>query len=106
MYSFLKGVQYICNYTLLDESTNREYKNSLFSVKREHIISKDSGKRIILDKSKKNNEIEITFVPPCTKNVFLKYYTKNTNDLSEWTKMDAENYRAEIKETLKEFLDR
>lgn len=101
-----KSKNQICNYTLLDESTNREYKNSLFSVKREHIISKDSGKRIILDKSKKNNEIEITFVPPCTKNVFLKYYTKNTNDLSEWTKMDAENYRAEIKETLKEFLDR
>ena len=101
-----KSKNQICNYTLLDESTNRGYKNSLFSVKREHIISKDSGKRIMLDKSKKNNEIEITFVPPCTKNVFLKYYTKNTNDLSEWTKMDAENYRAEIKETLKEFLDR
>ena len=58
-----KSKNQICNYTLLDESTNREYKNSLFSVKREHIISKDSGKRIILDKSKKNNEIEIYCTP-------------------------------------------
>ncbi len=101
-----KSKNQICNYALLDDSTNREYKNSLFSVKREHIISKDSGKPIVLDKSKEINKREITFVPPCTKNVFLKYYTKNTNDLSEWTKMDAENYRAEIKETLKDFLDR
>lgn len=30
--------------------------------------------------------------PPCTKNVFLKYYTDNPNDFTFWSHEDREGY--------------
>ena len=35
---------------------------------------------------------DTTFVPPCTKNVFLKYYTDNPNDFTFWSHEDREGY--------------
>ena len=45
------------------------------------------------------------FIPPCTKNVFLKYYNPLTNNLREWDKTDAEAYEKNIKDTLQIFLN-
>ena len=79
----------IKNLTLLDSETNRSYKDSPFDVKRNIIIEKEKyGK----------------FIPLCTKNVFLKQYTKNVRDMKDWNREDKECYIAEIKEILKSFL--
>ena len=42
-----------------------------------------------------------SFVPICTKQVFLKYYSISYNESNYWTKNDAERYRADIEECLK-----
>lgn len=79
----------IKNLTLLDSETNRSYKDSPFNIKRNIIIQREKyGK----------------FIPLCTKNVFLKQYTKNVNDMTDWNEDDKDCYIAEIKEILKCFL--
>jgi len=77
----------IGNLTLLDAGTNRGYGNSLFSTKRRIIIEKDK---------------EGTFIPLCTKNVFLKYFDGNVQ--SQWTKEDIEAYRKILENTMAKFL--
>ena len=78
----------IGNLALLDQKTNRSYKNAVFAVKRTYILSLD--------------EIG-TFVPPCTRNVFLKYYSKNAQQVMFWSEDDESNYRQKIVETLFSF---
>ena len=98
----------VWNFCLLDSSTNRGYGNAIFPAKRRTIIAKDQGKKIVIDD---NLEIEeesnstIAFVPPVTKNIFLKYYTLTTNPLRAWTKEDAQNYKKNIEKVLKDFLN-
>ncbi len=94
------------NFTLLDASTNRSYGNSIFPVKRRVIIGKDQGKTITINEQLEIKEKEgaIAFIPPCTKNVFLKYFTVSTNNLREWNKEDAESYKNNIAIVLAKFL--
>ncbi|CUV64994.1 conserved hypothetical protein [Sulfurovum sp. enrichment culture clone C5] len=80
----------IGNLALLDLSTNRSYGNAFFAIKRYTIIEND-----------KNG----TFIPICTKNVFLKYYSENATDLQKWTKDDAEKYKSAIVTTLKNYVN-
>jgi hypothetical protein len=82
------------NFCLLDFSTNRGYGNAIFPAKRRVITDKDQGKD------------GVAFVPPCTKNVFLKYYSPATNNLREWNKEDADAYLKNIDTTLKIFLNK
>ncbi len=81
------------NLTLLDASTNRGYGNSLFPTKRKFIIEKDE-----------RNE----FLPPATRNVFLKYYTQDDSKTSQWKNkwsgVDADNYYEAIVKQLKYYL--
>lgn len=49
------------NLTLLDQRTNRGYRNHIFPVKRNKILEKSGVE---------------SFIPLCTKNVFLKFYSK------------------------------
>ena len=95
----------VWNFVLLDAGTNRGYGNAIFPAKRRCIISKDQGKRIVVNDvlSVIENEGEIAFVPPVTKNVFLKYYNTSVDDLRCWNKTDAEAYKQNILETLAEF---
>jgi hypothetical protein len=95
----------IWNFVLLDYKTNRSYGNAIFPAKRRIIIGKDQGKRININKdldesvgSEKN-----AFVPPVTKNVFLKYYNTSVDDLRTWNKTDAQSYMDNISATLSEF---
>lgn len=62
------------NLTLLDSSTNRSYQNAIFPIKRNRIIS--------LDKT-------ATFVPVCTKNAFLKYYSEHVDNMMFWQTSDS-----------------
>lgn len=73
----------ISNLTLLNSSTNREYKDAPFMYKRQVIINKDKDGKC--------------FLPICTRNCFLKYYTDAENDISQldamrWNKIDKSNY--------------
>ncbi|MEI0579684.1 DUF262 domain-containing protein [Brachyspira pilosicoli] len=77
------------NLTLLDSHTNRSYGNAFFKSKRKRIIEED----------KKGN-----FIPICTKNIFLKYFNLNASTIYKYTKDDAEAYKKDLYETLKEFL--
>ncbi len=82
------GEDGLANLTLLDESTNRSYKNSVFAVKRQRLLE--------LDKSG-------IFVPLCTRNVFLKCYSTQVDNILFWRKQDAEAYLEEIIDTLTRF---
>lgn len=96
------------NFVLLDETTNKEYGNQIFPVKRAFVINKDKGNKIKY--TWKNGEIgkqeikEIAFVPPCTKNVFTKNYTDMPSSMVYWTKEDAEGYFDDILKTLKYYI--
>lgn len=161
----------IWNFALLDQGTNRSYKNAIFPAKRRTIIGKNQGQHsdvLVIDqklseklqstasvmvkiisgrieecksskdaifKLKSENGhlmIEIidgkdtpyiaierimdfdfviltrdgvpAFVPQCTLNVFTKYYSLSTNKLREWSKSDAEAYKASIKLILQNFI--
>ena len=84
---------------LLDAGTNRGYGNAIFPAKRRTIIEKESGKK--LNKDGNFEDGAIAFVPPVTKNVFLKYYTKKIDSLTMWTQQDAGDYKENIREALK-----
>lgn len=102
----------IWNFALLDSCTNRSYGNAIFPAKRRVIIGKDQGKRFsppMIDENGaivecKVQEGQSSFIPPCTKSVFLKYYNAASSDFNTWNKEDAIAYMNNIKDTLKEFL--
>lgn len=79
----------ISNLALLDAGTNRGYGNALYPTKRQEIIKKDKSGG---------------FVPLCTKNMFLKYYSDKDDSISQWenswTNDDAIAYLKAIEETL------
>ena len=76
------------NLALLAAENNSSLSNGPFIEKREKIIEMD-----------KDGE----FIPICTKNVFLKYYTKNLSDVYFWSKQDQEDYKGSIIKTLENF---
>lgn len=99
----------IWNYALLDSSTNRSYGNSIFSGKRRIIIGKDKGKLIAIPQLSKDGKLVMTdeqnstssFVPPCTRQVFLKYYSATAGNNNYWTKEDAQYYLNDIESCIK-----
>lgn len=100
----------IWNYVLLDESTNKEYGNQIFPVKRAFIANKEKGVKIIY--SFCNGQLvidskapEVAFVPPCTKNVFSKFYTEMPSTMMNWNIDDAEAYWNDIKEKLQYYFN-
>lgn len=99
--------QKVWNYTLLDSSTNEEYQNNPFPIKRICVLSKDQGHKATVSFIKQfkinKSTTSIAFVPPCTKNVFVKAYTDVPKSLSAWSKDDAEHYRDAIYDTLEKF---
>ncbi len=95
----------IWNFVLLDYKTNRSYGNAIFPAKRRIIIGKDQGKKININGNLTESvgSEKIAFVPPVTKNVFLKYYNTSVDDLRTWNKTDAQSYMDNISATLSEF---
>lgn len=99
--------QKIWNYALLDSSTNEEYHNDPFPIKRICILTKDQGHKAKVSYNEEKKEIaidktesSIAFVPPCTKNVFTKAYTDNVTSFSAWSKADAKAYLLDINNVL------
>jgi hypothetical protein len=79
----------ISNLTLLDSETNRGYKNAVFPLKRKTIINRDKSG---------------VFIPICTKNVFLKYFSEYPPKISFWTEEDRENYETDLISVLNKYL--
>ena len=77
------------NLCLLDSGTNRSYKNDSFKEKRNKIIER---------------EIEGTFIPICTKNVFMKYYSANVKDIEVWNGNDRTSYFEKIQKAINQYL--
>lgn len=80
----------ISNLALLDERTNRGYKNAVFPLKRKFIIE--------LDKTG-------GFVPICTKNAFLKYFSDYPPKISFWTQDDREKYEEDLIRVLAPYME-
>ena len=59
----------LTNLTLLDAETNRGYGNSPFVVKRQYIIEKEKAS---------------LFIPPCTRDVFMKTFSRDARHLLYW----------------------
>lgn len=76
------------NLTLLDSRTNRSYKNAVFAVKRKQLLLRDRAG---------------VFVPLCTRNVFLKCYSREVGNVMFWTNDDARDYFEAITHTLAQF---
>ena len=83
------SVNDISNLALLDSATNQSYKNAFFPIKRKIILQNDK---------------QGTFIPICTKNVFMKAYSNKLDEVMYWSKDDAQSYFKAITETLKEYL--
>lgn len=90
----------IWNFTLLDEKTNRSYGNAIFPAKRRTIIGKEQGLYYPVPTFNKDKGFDVpqerraksAFIPPCTKQVFMKYYSPTSGSMVAWTRTDAEAY--------------
>lgn len=72
----------ISNLALLDSGANSALSNSVFAVKRQQIIKRDKHG---------------AYIPICTRNVFLKYYTPyGEQQLHFWSKADRHAYLEEM----------
>lgn len=81
----------IGNLTLLGKSENISLSNAVFAMKQQRI---------------KELEQQGKFIPLCTRNVFLKYYTKEQN-ISQalfWSEQDSKDYQKAIIDKIQEYL--
>jgi hypothetical protein len=91
-----KKKDFISNLTLLDSATNREYKDAPFAYKRYLILEYDrEGTR---------------FIPLCTRNLFLKYFTNSDAcashlDAMRWSMADRRCYLRAIHEAVDDIFD-
>lgn len=83
------NIHSIDNMALLSTDDNSALNNNVFPIKRDKIIELDE---------------KGSFIPICTKNVFLKYYSKDVTQNSIWTKKDRNAYLKEIRGILNNYL--
>lgn len=81
----------IANMALLSRDDNSVLNNSVFEVKRRHVITLDQNG---------------SYIPVCTRNVFLKYYDKNASSqqIHFWGPRDREAYLEAMRLTLSPYL--
>ncbi len=79
----------IKNIALLSIEDNSSLNNAPFYKKRDRIKQLDE---------------KGAFIPICTKNVFLKYYSKEVGQNFKWDKNDMDSYLTEIKNTLNDYI--
>lgn len=90
MESNLDYIDLLGNMALLGKFDNSALNNSTFDVKRDKIIDMDK---------------QGSYIPVCTRRVFLKYYTPSEkNQLHFWGEDDRKAYLKAMNETLKPYL--
>jgi uncharacterized protein with ParB-like and HNH nuclease domain len=77
------------NIALLSRNDNSSLNNNIFPIKRKRIKELDE---------------KGSFIPICTKNVFMKYYSTDVEQIVKWDKSDMDSYFGAIKNTLAEYL--
>ena len=93
----LMGLHRLSNMALLDGNTNSGLGKKRFIDKRKYIIGVDQKKW-------DNGNNKKHFIPLCTKNIFLKYYTSNIGQMEFWGYKDKEDYLQNIYKTLSTYL--
>ena len=83
----LMGVQ---NLTLLTEHDNRGIGNKFFFEKRQKL---------------QEYYQQGSFIPACSMNVFMKFYSDNPEQMAFWDKKDRESYKNKIEQTITKFFD-
>ena len=86
---------FIWNFVLLNEHTNKSYGNNIFPVKR---------KRILKDEFENGAYKMECYTPIGTRFVFEKAYSKKLTEMMKWGRSDAKCYWDEICEKLEKFL--
>ncbi|URC14828.1 DUF262 domain-containing protein [Flavobacterium sp. B183] len=89
VYSDTTTIHSIKNLALLTVPDNSCLNNNIFPIKRDLI---------------KNLDERGSFIPICTKNVFLKYYSAGVEQNVKWDKQDMEAYISEIKNVLSNYI--
>jgi hypothetical protein len=85
------AIHSISNLALLDSGTNSALSNSVFEVKRRHVLERDR---------------DGAYIPICTRNVFLKYYTtEGAQQIHFWGTPDREAYLEAMKGQLSPYLE-
>jgi hypothetical protein len=86
-----EDVDSIANLALLSRDDNSVLSNSVFEVKRRHVIGLDR---------------KGSYIPVCTRNVFLKYYDTGVGSkhLHFWGPLDREAYLEAMREVLAPYL--
>jgi hypothetical protein len=84
-------VDSIANLALLARDDNSVFNNSVFEVKRRHMIRLDQAG---------------SYIPVCTRNIFLKYYNKSpgAQQIHFWGRQDREAYLEAMQSTLDPYL--
>ena len=88
-YSKTNNINSIKNLALLRVPDNSCLNKNIFPIKRDRI---------------KNLDEQGSFIPICTKNVFLKYYSRGVEQNVKWDIMDMNSYLEEIKKVLKNYI--
>lgn len=83
----LMGVQ---NLTLLTEHDNRGIGNKFFFKKRQKL---------------QEYYQQGSFIPACSMNVFMKFYSDNPEQMAFWDEKDRESYKNKLEKTIKTFFD-
>lgn len=76
------------NLVLLDRGTNSALSNHFYPVKYKRLKEYDK---------------EGSFIPICTRNAFMKYYSKKVDNFQLWTEQDRNDYIEAINEVLSSF---
>ncbi len=81
----LMGVQ---NLTLLTEHDNKGIGNKFFFEKRQKL---------------QEYYQQGSFIPACSMNVFMKFYSDNPEQMAFWDEKDRESYKKKLEQTIKNF---
>jgi len=81
----LMGIQ---NLTLLTEHDNRGIGNKFFFEKRQKL---------------QEYYQQGSFIPACSMNVFMKFYSENPKQMAFWDEKDRESYKNKLEHTIKKF---
>ncbi|MGI8434792.1 MAG: DUF262 domain-containing protein [Nocardioidaceae bacterium] len=85
-----EGMHGLGNLALLQRDFNSKLNNAVFAIKRERVLELDESGAYIL---------------PCTRNVFLKYYTvAEDQQLSFWGPLDQDSYYEKVLGAVSPFL--
>lgn len=83
----LMGIQ---NLTLLSFHDNRGIGNKFFFEKRQKL---------------QEYYQQGSFIPACSMNVFMKFYSDNPEQMAFWDEKDRESYKNKLEQTIKKFFD-